>query len=137
MTSGPTTTNSTATTLNTIVDDSVKAAEGVAITAEEAALDAAVPFFAAPVIAQITDEVLTLGTDYIGNALSVAIQKTQTVIVIDLQVAGEESGLSQALLNLIDAEKSGNQVAIQAAITAYQEDQSALQNDDGSAPVST
>ena len=128
------TTNPTATTVNTVVSDALSAVENVAIQAEETALDAAEPAFALPVIKQITDEILTLGTDYIGGKLSVAVQQVGTFVVIDTQVSGEESGISQALASLMVAEKSGNASQIQAAITAYQEAQNAIVEDDGSAP---
>ena len=128
------TTNPTATTVNTVVSDALSAVENVAIQAEETALDAAVPAFALPVIKQITDEILTLGTDYIGGKLSVAVQQVGTFVVIDTQISGEESGISQALASLMVAEKSGNASQIQAAITAYQEAQNAIVEDDGSAP---
>ena len=128
------TTNPTATTVNTVVSDTLSAVENVAIQAEETALDAAEPAFALPVIKQITDEILTLGTDYIGGKLSVAVQQVGTFVVIDTQVSGEESGISQALASLMVAEKSGNASQIQAAITAYQEAQNAIVEDDGSAP---
>ena len=135
--SGPTTTNPVATPINAVIDDAMKAAEQLAITAEETALDAAVPIFAAPVIKQITDEVLTLGTEYIGKNIDVALQQFDTFVVIDTETSGEKTGISQALGNLMTAEKSGDSTKIAAAIKAYQEAQSALQNDDGSATPST
>ena len=133
----PTTTNATATTVNTDVNDVVKAAEQIAITAEETALDTAAPFFAVPVIKEITDEVLTLGTEYLGGKISVAVQQVGTFVVIDTQVSSEKSGISAALATLMLAEKSGNAQAIQEAIAAYAKAQSALINSDGSATAHT
>lgn len=136
MSSGPTTTNQTATAVDSTIKDVMKEAESAAITAEETAIDSAVPALALPVIKQVVDEALTLGTDWIGDNLSVALQEFGTFIVVDRQVAGEESGISKELGAIMIAEKSGDPAKIAAAIKAYQEAQSALQNDDGSAPIS-
>lgn len=137
MTDQPFPTNPTATTVNTVINDVVQAAENTAAQAAEAALDAAVPFFAAPVIKQVTDFTIEEIIGYVGGKISVGLQQVGTFIVIDTQVAGEKSGISQALANLMLAEKSGDPAKIQEAINAYQKAQSALVNADGSATPHT
>lgn len=110
-----------------MVSDAVNAAAGVA----ETAIEAQVPFLAVPGIKQIFEALF----GWIAGKISEALQNVATFTVIDIQVGSEESGISQALANLIAAEKTGNAQTIQAAITAYQEAQSALIHDDGSAPA--
>lgn len=129
---GPTTTNGTAGTVDAVVNDAVQAAEQAVDTAAETALDTAVPFFGLPVVKQISDLVIEDIVSTLGDDVSIAIQKAGNIVVVDTQVSGEKAGLSQALLNLIAAEDSGNAQQIQTAIVAYQQAQSALQNDDGS-----
>jgi hypothetical protein len=129
--------NSAATTVNTIISDAVNAAEQVADTAAEAALDSAVPFFALPVIKEVTDFSIKEAVGYLGGKMSIALQQVGTFIVIDTQVAGEKTGISNALAALMVAEKSGNAAQIQAAIAAYQVAQSNLINSDGAAPPVT
>lgn len=130
---GPISVNPTATAINQGISDVVQAIEKVAIASEIAALEAASPIFALPVIKEVMDEGLTLGTEWIGGKLSVGLQQVGTFIVIDTQVATEKKGISAALAALMIAEKSGDQKAIQAALAAYGKAQSALINDDGSA----
>jgi hypothetical protein len=59
------------------------------------------------------------------------LQSIGTFIVIDKDISGEKTGVSQALANLMIAEKSGNAAQIQAAIQAYANANSALDHDDG------
>jgi hypothetical protein len=131
----PTTTNTTAAGVDSAISAAVTAAEGLVDTAAETALDTAVPFFAVPVVKQVTDFVIEDVVRDLGDDVSISLQQVGTFVVIDTQVSGEKSGISQALANLMIAEKSGNAQQIQAAIAAYQESQSALQNDDGSSPI--
>lgn len=132
--SPPTTTNPTATTVNQTINDIVGIAEQTAITAAETALDTAAPIFALPVIKQASDLAIEEIVKYVGNDVNISLQNIGTFIVIDTQVAGEESGISQALAALMVAEKSGDPNAIKQAIQNYANAQSALTHDDGSAP---
>ena len=132
----PTTTNSTATAVNTAVNDVVQAAETIAANAAIAALDAAEPVFALPVIKQITDVTIKEAISYLGNDISIGMQTVGTFLVIDTQGSSEEGGSSTALANLMIAEKGGDPSAIQAAIQAYANYQSSLVHSDGSAAPS-
>lgn len=100
-----------------------------AASAAEKALETSYPWLAFPVVKQIFE----FGFSFVAGKISDALQNEATFQVIDTQVGSEETGISQALANLIAAEKTGNAQAIQAAITAYQQAQSALINDNGSA----
>lgn len=111
-----------------MISDAVNAAAGVA----ETALEADYPWLALPIVKQLFEALF----GYIAGKISDQLQNVATFTVIDIQVGSEESGISQALTNLIAAEKTGNAQQIQAAIAAYQAAQSALVNDDGSAPAS-
>jgi hypothetical protein len=133
----PTATNSTATTVNKVINDGVQAGERAAETAIETALDTAVPAFALPVLKQVSDEVIHLIVGKIADEVSLQLQTFGTFIVIDLQTNAEKTKLSQALQNLMIAEKSGGAAAIQKAIQAYADAQSALIHSDGSATPST
>lgn len=137
MTTDPFPTNTTADTVNTVVNDAIKTAESVAETAIETAIETNAPIFALPVIKQITEEVVRVLVDKVGGDISVNLQHFGTFIVIDAQVSNEKKGISQVLADLMVAEKSGDQNAIQAAIAAYQKAQSALVNNDGAAPAHT
>lgn len=134
MSSGPTTTNDTATAVNMAIDDAIRAGELSAEAAIESALDSAAPVFILPVFKQISDEVIKLVVEKIGSKVSVALQTAGTFIVIDAQISGERKNLSDALLNLMVAEKSGDKDAIKKAIQVYADANSALIHDDGSAP---
>ena len=129
----PPTTNPTATEINAEIAAAVDQAETIADQAAETALDSAVPFFALPVIKPVTDLIIEDIIKKLGEQLSIALQTIGTFVVIDTQVGSEKIGISQALANLMTAEKSGDQNAIQQAIDAYQKAQSALENSDGSA----
>lgn len=121
----PTTDNQTASIIDSIISGAenglVKMVEGMAI--------ADVPWLGLPIIKQIWEALLC----WIAGYFSKAAQTLATFTVIDAQVSNEQTGLSQALQNLINAEKSGNAAAIQIAIQAYANAQSALANDNGSA----
>lgn len=133
-TTPPTITNPAATAVNTVVNDAVQAAENVIDMEAETALDAAAPIFALPVIKPVTDAVIEEVVSLIGKQVSIGLQEVGTFIVIDTQVSGEKSGVSQALANLMIAEKSGDPNAIKIAFQAYADDNSLLVHDDGSAP---
>lgn len=125
----------TADTVNTVINDAVKTAESIAETAVEAEIELNAPVFALPVLKQIEEEVVHVLIDKVGGEISVNLQHFGTFIVIDAQVSGEKKGISQALADLMVAEKSGGKNAIQAAIVEYQKAQSALVNNDGAAPA--
>lgn len=135
--SDPTTVNPSATAVNKIINDAIQAAEKAADTAAETALDTAAPFFAVPVIKQITDGIIEEIVSQVGNRISIGVQEVGTFLVIDTQVSSEKSGISKELANIMIAEKSGDPNAIKAAIQAYAVAQSALTHDDGSAPPVT
>jgi hypothetical protein len=78
---------------------------------------------------------ITAAVDFLGDKMNASFQEVGTFVVIDLQVSAEQAGISQALQNLMLAEKGGNSSAIQAAIQAYANAQSALVHDDGSSPA--
>lgn len=123
--SAPTTSNSAAGLVNTGIAVTMKAAEvGV-----EKLIVADFPWAGLPVINQMINGLIS----YIGGKFSEVLQGIGTFTVIDAQVDGEQATLSQALANLIAAEKSGDQAQIQTAIQAYAAAQSALIHDDGSA----
>lgn len=124
--SGPTTTNSTATGIDGVID----AASGAIVSTVEALCIADQPWLAWPGVKQIWEGIF----GYIAGQFEKAAELGATFAVIDVQVGGEESALSKALSAVVAAEKSGDKYAIQAAIQAYADAQSALVNYDGSAP---
>lgn len=126
--------NSAANAVNTVINDAVSAAEKIAETSIEAEIESSVPFFALPVIRNLEEFTIEELIGYIGKKLSIGLQQVGTFLVIDTQVSNEKAGISQALANLMLAEKSGDQNAIQTAIAAYQKSQSSLINSDGYAP---
>lgn len=131
------TVNQPAETVDQIINESVQLAEKAIDASAEAALDAAAPIFAAPVIHQVSDVIIEEIVKLIGDQVSVGLQTIGTFIVIDTQISSEQTGISEALANLVKAEKSGDPIAIQAAIQAYANAQSALVHDDGSATPAT
>lgn len=132
MSTSPPPANPTATSVNTVIDDAVKAAETLAETTAETALDSAAPFFAVPVVKEVSDETIKLVIEKLGSELSTNLQVAGTFIIIDTQVSTEQLKLSQSLLALLVAEKSGDQNAIKQAIQNYADANSALIHDDGS-----
>lgn len=123
----PTTTNGTATAVNTAIAAAFSAGE----VDVEALIIADAPWLGLPGLKQILDAII----GYVGGKFSKVFQNAGTFTVIDAQVDHEESNLSQALKNVIQAEKGGDPHAIQEAIQAYAAAQSALVNDDGGAPA--
>ena len=123
--STPTTTNATATK----ADSLLKALEGVLVPIAQSAVQTAVPTLSIIVIKQITDAI----EQAIANKITVLIEMGVTFEIVDIQTGNEASNVSQALQNVIIAEKSGNQAAIAIAIQAYAHANSALVNSDGSA----
>lgn len=125
--SGPTTVNSTATEADSVI----KSIEAALVPVVEGILISQAPVLGLPVIKTIA----ALIESALMDKIATFIEEGVTFKIIDSQVGGEESSLSAALSNLIAAEKSNNQAAIRIAIQAYQAAQSALVNDDGSAPL--
>lgn len=136
MSNQPTTTNSTATTVNGAISTAVQDGEKVVcnlIVADIAvwtgpmapiaafAVDAFIKPFVSPVVS------------YIGKKFSIYLQTLGTFTVVDVQVEKEKSNMSAELVALQAAEKTGNTDAIKKAIQDYANAQSAIVNDDGSA----
>ena len=121
----PTTTNQTANNLNT----AILKVSGTLCTMVETAIIADVPFLGAPVVKQLWETLF----NFIASYFIKYSENGVTFAVIDVQTDQEQSNMSDALKNLLAAEKSGDQNAIQNAIAAYAVAQSALVHDDGSA----
>jgi hypothetical protein len=124
----PTTTNAPATntdnTIKTVGDDIIQIVEDAILSD--------VPALGFPVLKQIWEALFT----WISGYFIRAAETGATFIIIDHEVSGEETSLSQALQALIAAEKTGDQNAIKTAIENYAKAQSALINDNGSATAS-
>lgn len=125
-------TNVQADLVNKAVAGAVAVAEKTAAAAASAALDTNLPFFALPVIHQISDAILAEIISLIGGQLSIGLQQIGTFLVIDTQITKEQNGVSQSLATLMLAEKKGDQDEIQKAIRAYAAAQAALIHNDGS-----
>lgn len=106
----PTTTNTTANEVNTII----KGIENVCVPLIENAIISAVPALGLPVVKQITEEIEQIFANY----LTKWVETQADFAVIDAQVNSEESKLSNASKGTDDA--------------AFQAAQSALINDSGS-----
>jgi hypothetical protein len=121
----PTTTNTTATTVDAII----AAGESSIVTVAENLIIADMPWMGFPIWKQIWETIL----GWFATYLSKAAQTGATFAIIDIQVGGEETQMSAALAALVAAEKTGDPNAIQLAVKNYQLAQSALVHDDGSA----
>jgi hypothetical protein len=133
----PTTTNPAASAADDVINNVIQAGVRAADDAIESAIVAAVPALALPVVHQMVDVIVETVAGVVGNAISKQAQLVGTFIIIDAQVSGEQTALSNALKNLILAEQGGDPHAIQVAIQAYADAQSALLHDDGSAAPRT
>jgi hypothetical protein len=120
---GATITNPAANT----ADEVIKSIENILVPIAENAIIAAVPALGLPVIKQITQAI----EQALANKLTALAQQGITFSIIDVQVGTEENNISEALQNLIAAEKSGNATEIQTAIQNYQAAQTSLVNSDG------
>lgn len=134
MSDQPFPTNKPAENVNTAISDVVKTAETLAEKAAETAIETNAPIFALPVIKQVEEFTIEELGNYIGGKISVGLQQIGTFVLIDTQVEGEKTGVSQALANLMTAEKSGDPEKIKEAIKAYANANSSLDHDDGAAP---
>lgn len=123
--SNPTTINNTATE----ADKLLKALESVLVPIAETAIETAVPALGLPVIKQITQAI----EQALANKITALLEMGVTFEIIDVQTGEEQSNVSDALKNLIAAEKTNNQAAIALAVQAYQNYCAALVHDDGSA----
>jgi len=120
-------TNPTANTIN----DIISATETGIVAVVASMIVADVPWLATPILRTLLVDLLNWVCGYFAKAA----ENGATFVVIDLQVASEESGISSALAALIAAEKTGNQDAISQAIQVYANAQSALVADNGSSPA--
>lgn len=113
----------------TAADDLIKQLEDLLVPGLNAALAAALPVLEAPIISLITGVV----EKYIEDHLTQFLELGATFMVIDAQVAEEESNMEPAEAALDAAEKSGDPNAIKEAMQEFADDQSHLVHDDGSA----
>lgn len=123
--SDPTTINTTATAIDTGIAD----AGSAVVNAVEGMILADVPFLALPVVKTLWEAFF----NWIAGYFIKAAETGATFAVIDVQTGSESGALSKALQTLIQAEKTGDANAIQAAIKNYADAQSALIHSDGSA----
>lgn len=121
------TTNTTAEAVNKVIAD----ANSVGVQFVETLIIADQPWLGAPIFKQILGWVLA----YFDGYISKAEQTGATFIVIDAQVAGEESAMSQALAAVLAAQKSGDKDALKIAIQAYADANSRLGSYDGAAKL--
>ena len=117
--------NKTATLVNKII---AGAETGIVNVAESLAI-ADCPWLGWPGVKQIWEAAFS----FVADKFTRAAQTGATFIVIDHQVDGEEKGLSAALIELKNAELSGDAVRIKKTIQDYANANSALDNSDGSA----
>jgi hypothetical protein len=125
--STPTTTNSTLTTVNTII----KGIENVCLPLIENAIIAAVPTLGVPVVKQVSEEIETI----IANYLDKWAQEQADFTVIDLQTDAEQNSISKDISNIEADEKSSNQTQLAKDEAQYAQDQSSLSNDNGSGNI--
>lgn len=125
----PTGTNSTAQTVGDIASGTVNVVE----TTVEKLAEADVPILAAPVVKTLFEMVVGWLFGYIARAFSLfGIQMT-----IIIQTGAEVSSDNKALAALVAAQKSGDPVAIQKALAAFQLAVQNLGHADGSATPSS
>ncbi len=125
----PLPTNSAATEVNNVI--SAVNSAGVQVVMNLAIADQ--PWLGAPVVKTLFGWLL----GWLDQYLSRAEQEGATFVVIDVQVAEEESALQKAWAALVAAQKSGDKNAIKIALQNYNNAHSALIHDDGSASPST
>jgi hypothetical protein len=109
--------------ISTTVNSGVTAVETLALTLK--------PWLGWPVVKQIWEGIF----QWIAGLFVQVAETGETFAVIDNQTGTEVTGMSTALANLLAAEKSGDQNAINAAIQAYATANSALVRSDGATPV--
>jgi hypothetical protein len=122
--SGPTTDNTGADFLNTVISAFMSGGQ----IAAEAAITALDPPLLANPIAQF---LLAQGVGYLGSILSIAGQKFGDALVMDLQTGSEKSNVLTAATALAIAQASGNQTAIAAAVANADAAWKAVTNFDG------
>ena len=132
MTSQAFPTNTTAAVVNTAIDGVFGVAVKAAQTALITALDSAEPIFAAPVLSTITEAAIDELVQFLGNEIYKNFALWVTFAIIDLQVRGEQSNVATALAALKTAQASGDESAIQAALTKFGTAVQALTHIDGS-----
>lgn len=125
----PTTTNTTAQTVNTIV----ARANSSAVQILQGLITADVPWLGWPVIKQIFSFFLS----WLDGYISIAEQKGATTVVITAQTDAEETNFNVALAALKAAQATGDANAITAAQNNYTAAALALANSDGSSSPNT
>lgn len=125
--SNPTTTNSTAST----VDSALSNIGNTGVATVEAMILSDVPWLGFPGLKQIWEALF----GWIAGYFIKAAENGAAFVIMDLQIDNEKSRISTALAAIVVAEKSGDKNAIQIAIRNYAAAQSALVHDDGSAPA--
>lgn len=129
----PTLVNTTATLLN----DAIKEVESLLApaikTATIAAIDAAVPELALPIVDDIVNAAVGAAESVIENYLTKIVETGTTFLVVDVQTGEENETIVEARKAFILALASGNAEAIAQAKENYANAQSSLVRDDGSA----
>lgn len=116
-------TNPTTTIVNQVIDTVWEAA----VKAAEAALIAAVPEMDAPVIEQVSQEVIQL----VANALYKQFALLVSFEIIDFQDAGELNAQQKALIALKAAQKLGDTNVLAQALKNFDDATEALTHLDG------
>lgn len=116
-------TNPTASVVNQAIDGVFNVAAKMA----DAAIFTAAPFLADPVLSELTEEAVQL----IANAVYKQFATFVTFEIIDFQSGVEASDQQKALTALKVAQKSGDQNAIQTALTAFAKSCESLTHLDG------
>ncbi len=99
----------------TAADQVIEALENLLVPIAEDAIIAAAPDLGIPIVKQITEAI----EQALADKLTALAQIGVTFAVIDTQVMIEKFTISQALTNLIEAERSGDTSAIKKAIQDY------------------
>ena len=128
MSNTPTTTNTTEIAADTIITN----ANSAIVKVLQVMITADIPFLGWPVVSTVFGYVLGWFDGYLIKAEQTGL--TFTINAAD--TASENTAMSTAIAALAAAQKSGDPNAIQAATKQFLAAQSALANDDGSAPVS-
>lgn len=119
--------NQAAKTANTIL----KQIEGAVSPLIEAEIISAVPELGLPVIKQIVGKIESI----IEDKLTSYLETGADFLIFDIQTKTENSALVNARNAYLVALHTGNANAIASARRIYVQAQSAVANDDGSAPV--
>lgn len=121
----PTTINTTAAD----IDAFLKGLESAIQPIIQAELEALEPALALPVIEQISGAI----EDAIENYITKQVELGATFLTVDFQTDAEDSAMDQAAQDLETAEASGDAAAIAEAKEEYDNAQTAVARDNGSA----